>query len=117
MNDTGFHVPEDKVGRLAQVYNYDKEGHLIPMGGPGMEDSYLRPATFFSGGGGLVSTAMDYMRFCQMLQNGGELDGVRILSPLTVDLMRRNHLPKDMVEMFPGSGTGFGLDFAIENRV
>ena len=113
MNDTGFHVPTDKVGRFAQVYSYNKEGKLIPQGGLGIEDSFTKPATFFSGGGGLVSTTMDYMRFCQMLLNGGELDGVRILSPMTVNLIRRNHLPKDMVEMTPGSGSGFGLDFAV----
>ena len=113
MLDTDFYVPTEKAGRLAQVYTYDKEGQLIPMGGLQTQDPYLNPPTFFSGGGGLVSTAMDYVRFCQMLLNGGELDGVRILSPLTVNLMRRNHLPKDMVEMTPGSGTGFGLDFAV----
>lgn len=113
LKDTGFHVPEDKAGRFAQVYSYDKERNLIAQGGFGGANNYLKPATFLSGGGGLVSTAMDYMRFCQMLLNGGELDGVRILSPLTVDLMHRNHLPKDMVEMAPGSGTGFGLDFAV----
>lgn len=113
MKDTGFHVPEDKAGRFAQVYSYDKERTLITQEGFGGANNYLKPATFLSGGGGLVSTAMDYMRFCQMLLNGGELDGVRILSPLTVDLMHRNHLPKDMVEMAPGSGTGFGLDFAV----
>jgi CubicO group peptidase (beta-lactamase class C family) len=113
MKDTSFHVPEDKAGRFAQVYSYDKERNLIAQEGFGGGNNYLKPATFFSGGGGLVSTAMDYMRFCQMLLNGGELDGVRILSPLTVDIMHRNHLPKDMVEMSPGSGTGFGLDFAV----
>lgn len=113
MKETGFHVPEDKAGRFAQVYSYDKERNLITREGFGGANNYLKPATFLSGGGGLVSTAMDYMRFCQMLLNGGELDGVRILSPLTVDLMHRNHLPKDMVEMAPGSGTGFGLDFAV----
>jgi CubicO group peptidase (beta-lactamase class C family) len=113
MKDTGFYVPEEKASRFAQVYFYDKEGKLIAQEGFGGENTYLKPATFFSGGGGLVSTALDYMRFCQMLLNGGELDGVRILSPLSVDLMRRNHLPRDMIEMSPGSGTGFGLDFAV----
>ncbi len=113
MKDTGFHVPEDKAGRFAQVYTYDKDKNLVAQEGFGGENRYLKPAKFFSGGGGLVSTAMDYMRFCQMLLNGGVLDGVRILSPLTVDLMRRNQLPKDMVEMIPGSGLGFGLDFAV----
>jgi CubicO group peptidase (beta-lactamase class C family) len=111
MVDTGFHVPQDKAGRFAQVYNYDKDNNLIAMDGGG--NNYLKPPTFFSGGGGLVSTAMDYMRFCQMLLNGGILDDVRILSPLTVDLMHRNQLPKEVAEIIPGSGVGFGLDFAV----
>jgi CubicO group peptidase (beta-lactamase class C family) len=111
MKDTGFHVPEDKAGRFAQVYNYDKDNNLIAMDGGG--NNYLKPPTFFSGGGGLVSTAKDYIRFCQMLLNGGVLDGVRILSPLTVDFMHRNQLPDEMGEMSPGSGLGFGLDFAV----
>ena len=54
---------------------------------------------------------MDYMRFCQMLLNGGELDGVRLLSPTTVDMMRTNHLPREMAEYVPG--LGFGLDFSV----
>ena len=113
MMDTGFYVPEEKAGRFAQVYSYDKEGRLFAQEVFGGENNFLKPATFFSGGAGLVSTAMDYMRFCQMLLNGGELDGARILSPLTVDLMRRNHLARDIIEILPGSGTGFGLDFAV----
>jgi CubicO group peptidase (beta-lactamase class C family) len=113
MKDTGFHVPEDNAGRFAKLYGYDKDKNLVDQGALGGGDRYLKPATFFSGGGGLVSTTMDYMRFCQMLLNGGVLDGVRILSPLTVDLMRCNHLPKKLVEMAPGSGMGFGLDFAV----
>ncbi len=87
MNDTDFHVPEDKAGRFAQVYSYDDKGNLMAQEGFGGGRDYHKPTTFFSGGGGLVSTAMDYMRFCQMLLNGGELNGVRILSPLTVELM------------------------------
>lgn len=113
MNDSGFHVAEDKAGLFAQVYSYDDNNKLFAQEGFGGSRNYLKPAKFFSGGGGLVSTAMDYMRFCQMVINGGELDGVRILSPLTVDLMHRNQLPREMVEMVPGSGTGFGLDFAV----
>ena len=110
MKDTGFHVPADKASRFASLYTYGDDGALTASAAA---DGYLKPATFFSGGGGLVSTAMDYMRFCQMLLNGGELDGVRILAPLTIDLMRRNHLPPDMGEQSPGSGSGFGLDFAV----
>jgi len=125
MVDTGFYVPEEKADRFAQIYAYDEDGRLIPpsafdegasIGSAEMDtDSavarYLEPPTFLSGGGGMVSTISDYMRFCQMLLNGGELNGVRILSPLTVDLMRRNQLPRELAEMSPG--TGFGLDFAV----
>jgi CubicO group peptidase (beta-lactamase class C family) len=71
----------------------------------------MTPPTFFSGGAGLVSTTMDYMRFCQMLLNGGELNGARILSPTTVRMMSRNYLPSSVGEMAPGQG--FGLDFAV----
>jgi CubicO group peptidase (beta-lactamase class C family) len=110
MKDTGFHVPGDKADRFAQLYIYDDDGALAVAEG---ENGYLKPTTFFSGGGGLVSTAMDYMRFCQMLLNGGELDGVRILAPLTVERMHQNHLPRDMGERVPGSGKGFGLDFSV----
>lgn len=110
MKDTGFFVPEEKANRFAQIYTYDNEGTLVAGEEGG---GYLKPVKFFSGGGGLVSTAMDYMRFCQMLLNGGELDGVRILAPLTVELMHQNHLPRDMVER-SGSGEGFGLDFSVD---
>lgn len=114
MEDTGFHVPEENHGRLAQVYGYDRNGGLVAQS---TSDSNLRdqlfmaPPRFFSGGAGLVSTTMDYMRFCQMLLNGGELNGVRILSPTTVAMMRRNSMPETAGEMAPGQG--FGLDFAV----
>ena len=111
MVDTGFHVPAEKADRFAEVYGYQEDGSLIAQEGFGGSRSYLEPAVFFSGGGGLVSTPLDYMRFCQMVLNGGELDGVRILSPLTVELMHRNQLPRELGEMSPG--TGFGLDFAV----
>jgi CubicO group peptidase (beta-lactamase class C family) len=113
MVDTGFHVPEPDHGRFAQYYRYDEEGKLAPIPGSGEPGSrpYLDPTTFFSGGGGLVSTTMDYMRFSQMLLNGGELDGVRILSPTTVELMTRNQMPRENPERAPG--IGFGLDFSV----
>jgi len=114
MVDTGFHVPAENHGRLAQVYGYGEDGALVAPPAPDASDGprpFLDPATFFSGGGGLVSTTMDYMRFCQMLLNGGELDGARILSPTTVDMMRANHLPRAMGEYAPGMG--FGLDFSV----
>lgn len=114
MVDTGFHVPSEDHGRFAQVYGYGEDRALVAPPTPDASDGprgFLDPATLFSGGGGLVSTTMDYMRFCQMLLNGGELGGVRILSPTTVDMMRANHLPRDMGEYTPGSG--FGLDFSV----
>ena len=72
----------------------------------------MEGATFQSGGGGLVSTARDYLRFSQMMLNGGELDGVRILSPKTVELITTNHLG-DIRMGFGRSGVGFGLGFAV----
>jgi CubicO group peptidase (beta-lactamase class C family) len=111
MKDTAFWVPPEKAARFAQVYNYNPDGSLVAREGFNGTRSYLEPAKFFSGGGGLVSTTTDYMRFCQMLANGGELDGVRILSPTTVKLMASNQLPKSIPQMAPG--TGFGLDFAV----
>ncbi len=111
MNDTAFYVSEDRADRFAQVYTHDADGNLMAQEGFGGSRSYFDPPNFLSGGGGLVSTTMDYMRFSQMLLNGGELDGVRILAPSTVKLMHLNHLPRDVKEMSPG--TGFGLDFAV----
>ncbi len=111
MNDTAFHVAADKADRFSQVYTHDADGNLMAQEGFGGRRDYLDPPAFLSGGGGLVSTTMDYMRFSQMLLNGGELDGVRILAPSTVKLMHLNHLPRELKEMSPG--TGFGLDFAV----
>ena len=90
--------------------------------GRSADSVYLKPRTFFSGGGGLVSTAHDYLRFCRMLVNGGELDGVRILGRKTIELMTCNHLPngEDLTRWALGSfsetaneGYGFGLGFSI----
>jgi CubicO group peptidase (beta-lactamase class C family) len=112
MVDTGFYVPKDKVSRFAEFYTYDKDGKLLVVGTKDFlnHDFTAKPA-LSSGGGGLVSTATDYMRFCQMLLNGGQLDGVRLLSPLTVELMRTNVLAPTLPILAPGAG--FGLDFAI----
>jgi CubicO group peptidase (beta-lactamase class C family) len=108
MVDTGFYVPAAKMNRLVEFYFRGKDGKSVKH--PNVAD-YSKPPVFPSGGGGLVSTASDYMRFCQMLLNGGALDGQRILSPLTVKLMRTNMLPESARTM--GPGTGFGLDFAV----
>ena len=108
MRDTAFYVAPDKLARFAEFYTYDKDKKLTPM--TGVAD-YTQPPMLPSGGGGLTSTAGDYMRFCQMLLNGGELDGVRILGPATVRLMRTNVLPQGGSITTPG--VGFGLDFAV----
>jgi CubicO group peptidase (beta-lactamase class C family) len=108
MKDTAFFVPPEKLNRFVSFYTYDKDRKFVPH--PGVPD-YSKPPAMPSGGGGLVSTAMDYMRFCQMLLNGGELDGKRLLSPLSVQLMRSNVLPATARTFSPG--TGFGLDFAV----
>jgi CubicO group peptidase (beta-lactamase class C family) len=112
MVDTGFDVPEGKLSRLV-----DPPGRGRP---PAWE--VTRPTKLFSGGAGLVSTAADYLRFCQMLLNGGELDGVRILSPATVRLMTTNALPPETrftgVEsssVGPQVGSTWGLGFAIRS--
>lgn len=108
MIDTAFYVPAEKMNRFVEFYYRGKDGKSVKH--PGLTD-YSKPPVFPSGGGGLVSTASDYMRFCQMLLNGGVLDGQRILSPLSVKLMRTNMLPESARTM--GPGTGFGLDFAV----
>jgi CubicO group peptidase (beta-lactamase class C family) len=112
MVDTGFYVPKEKLNRFAEFYTYDKDGKLQAVGvKEGLNHDFAAKPALSSGGGGLVSTASDYMRFCQMLLNGGQLDGVRLLSPLTVELMRTNVLPANVPILAPGAG--FGLDFAI----
>jgi CubicO group peptidase (beta-lactamase class C family) len=118
MHDTDFHVPEAKAARFADCYVKSEAGTLEPA----PPRDYLRPPRAPSGGGGLVSTAADYLRFCEMLRRGGELDGVRLLGPKTLQLMRANHLPggRDLadvsVSMFSEAmyqGVGFGLGFAM----
>jgi CubicO group peptidase (beta-lactamase class C family) len=109
MVDTAFYVPKDKLGRFAEMYKYEK-GKLVPEKA-GLNHDFSQKPVLASGGGGLVSTATDYMRFCQMLLNGGELNGVRLLSPLTVELMRTNVLPPNQPILSPGAG--FGMDFAV----
>jgi CubicO group peptidase (beta-lactamase class C family) len=113
MVDTGFHVPQEKWDRLAALYTPNPDKTIKRHAGPPQE-SYKKPAVMLAGGAGLVSTAMDYARFCQMLLNGGELDGARILSRKTVELMSADHLgdiPRAGNVSQPG--TGFGLTFAV----
>jgi CubicO group peptidase (beta-lactamase class C family) len=112
MVDSGFSVPEDKLARLVAV-----PGKQPP---PLSDGDVAKRQTLFSGGGGIVSTVPDFLRFCQMLLNSGELDGVRILKPETVRLMTTNSLPPDIHfaghEAGPSFGTGWGLGFAIRTN-
>ena len=93
MVDTAFWVPPDKVDRLAAIYGPAEDGGLKPLDEP-MTSRYLKPPHNPSGGGGLVSTVSDYLRFGQMLLNQGELDGARLLGRKTVEWMLHNHLPE-----------------------
>jgi CubicO group peptidase (beta-lactamase class C family) len=126
MHDTDFHVPPEKQGRLASCY-VSRMGKLV-LYDDGRKSSYAAPPALESGGGGLAGTAGDYLRFCRMLLGGGELEGVRLLSPKTVALMTMNHLPggKEMTEMMPAtnafnesgySGVGFGLGVAVTTNL
>ena len=123
MNDTGFSAPGAKAGRLATLYAGDRDtGKIIePKDLFGFEvPDYTKPPLMESGGGGLVSTTSDYARFCQMLLNKGELDGVRILSPASVELMGTNVIPHSVLVSSNGTNAGyfseavgFGLDFMV----
>lgn len=111
MSNTAFSVTDDNRARFAKMYQSGQNGLQAP--GDDLGGDYKHPATFFGGGGGLVSTIGDYMKFTQMLSNGGELNGVRILSPESVEQMRSNQLPAGMAEIPGYPGNQFGLDFAI----
>src|SRR6202000_1463792 len=132
INDTGFYVPADKAHRFAACYSADPQGGMtfhaverkssLTLQDDPAKSSYLRPPSFISGGGGLCSTAADYLTFCRALLNGGELDGVRLLGPKTLALMTSNHLPggRDLPEMSRSlfseatyNGIGFGLGFSV----
>jgi CubicO group peptidase (beta-lactamase class C family) len=119
MHDTGFHVAQANHQRFAANYQLDSAGALTELD-PSTGGHFTRPATTFSGGGGLLSTAEDYMRFARMLMRGGELDGVRLLGRKTVELMTSNHLPGDMAAMGQprflesnSEGIGFGLGVSV----
>ncbi|WP_339856310.1 serine hydrolase domain-containing protein [Pseudohongiella acticola] len=111
MTDTGFYVPEDKRDRFATMYMSGQNGLTAPNDGFGGD--YAAPVSFHSGGGGLASTITDYMRFTQMLANGGEFNGERLLEETSVEAMRSNQLPAGMDEIPGYPGNQFGLNFAL----
>lgn len=115
MNDTHFYLPESKLNRFAASYEPDeKNGNKIKLvEAPSPESRWVKqPHNYFSGAGGLVSTAADYVRFHQMMLNGGELDGARILGRKTVELMTTNHIG-DLPVWLTGPGYGFGLGYSV----
>jgi CubicO group peptidase (beta-lactamase class C family) len=108
MVDTDFHVPEAKLDRLVTLYGRPNgESALKRLDAPNWAPSRT-PPTFLMGGGGLASTVPDYARFAQMLVNGGELDGVRLLSPTTVAMYRINQAPVAALASFDGHERGYG---------
>jgi CubicO group peptidase (beta-lactamase class C family) len=122
MVDTGFYVPEPQLPRLAALYQYRPANtpKLLEEGPFGIR--VTSPPSYLSGAGGLVSTTHDYVAFCQMLANGGQLDGRRLLGRKTIELMTRNHLPggATLQDLAVGGfgeanfdGVGFGLGFAV----
>jgi CubicO group peptidase (beta-lactamase class C family) len=122
MKDSGFFVPKEKRNRFATLYAADQKGGLVPDAAEGNAPAtnYATQPAMPSGGGGMVSTAEDYLRFAQMLLNQGELDGVRILAPATVQLMTSNHLPASLMTGEFGTGPekirpgmGWGYDCAV----
>jgi CubicO group peptidase (beta-lactamase class C family) len=118
MTDTAFFVPPDKLDRFTSCYQ-PREGGGLKLQDDGQRSTYATPPALESGGGGLVSTTSDYMRFCRMMVNGGTLDGVQILSPKTVALFSLNHLPggRELEDMAPPglfSEAGYaGIGFSI----
>ncbi len=120
MADTGFSVPDTKIGRFASCYTPVGDNPLHLVDRPENSNYRADKVTTFSGGGGLVSTLSDYFRFAEMLRLGGSLDGVRLLSPRTVTFMKSNHLTGDIASMGPKSfaempmdGVGFGIGGSI----
>jgi len=121
LRDTHFFVPDEKADRLAACYALTRDGRLELQDDP-LNSAYRAPPHHASGGGGLVSTGPDYMRFCQMLLNNGVHDGEYLVSPNTIRRMRANHLPggADLRQMSRAlfsettyTGVGFGLGFAV----
>ena len=124
MVDTGFYVPGEKIDRLADMYGPAPTGGLqtidAPEGGTGhiSKTSFIEKPRFLSAGGGLVSTASDFARFCLMLSGKGALSGKRLMKPESVELMTRNHLPQNLIPLDKKpedryGGLGFGLGVSV----
>ena len=126
MHDTGFVVPADKADRLTDCFAWGGPGKDRTILDAAVDSAWLKQPKLLSGGGGLVSTALDYHRFCQMCANGGVLDGVRLLGRKTLEQMTLNHLPgktdlssisRSLFSETQNGGAGFGLGFAVTQDV
>ncbi len=113
MSDTWFYLPDDRLPRLATAYK-KQDGKLVKLTAPGVD---ARNGRFFSGAGGLAGTAEDYSRFCQMLLNGGQLDGTRLVSRKTIEAMTANHIGGLPLWQDTYRGYGFGLGFRVRERL
>lgn len=122
MHDTSFQLPVDKAGRLTELFEKQNDGSRKQVDPASAESAWVKPITLFSGGGGLVSTASDYLKFCEMLRGLGEYEGVRILGRKTAEYMMVNHLPgnADLTEMgqpvfseTPYDGVGYSLGGSV----
>ncbi len=109
MVDTQYNIPRDKVGRVAAVYRPDEQGRITLLRKP----EYREPTTYFPGVAGMSGTAIDYFRYAQMLLNGGELDGTRLLGRMTVSQMFTNQVGTDKPVYVRGDGWGFGLGAGV----
>jgi len=118
MADTSFQLPQEKLDRFATNYSPDESGGLKVIEVPS-ESKYLKKPASFSGGGGLLSTTGDYMRFLLIVANGGEWGGMRLLKEETVKLMTTNQLPEEAMPIAigePRPGVGFGLGFSVRTK-
>jgi CubicO group peptidase (beta-lactamase class C family) len=117
MKDSGFHVPDDKLERFSASHGVDAKDKKLVATETAEKSRYRTKPKFLSGGGGCVSTTRDYVRFCQMLLNNGELDGARLLKKESVDEMTRNQLSEEAMKAKNGGrsdiGEGFGLGFGV----
>jgi CubicO group peptidase (beta-lactamase class C family) len=117
MEDTHFYVPISKVSRLATHYRWGANQKIEVADPASSESRWVRePHIYFAGAGGLVSTTSDYYRFLQLMLNGGEMDGVRLLGRKTVELMTTNHTGRFPI-FLNGPGFGFGLGFYVVTDV
>src|SRR5580693_2047817 len=109
IRDTYYNIPKEKVSRVAAVYHPDKDGKIVLSRKP----EYREPTTYFPGVAGLNGTAADYFRFSQMVLNGGEYEGHRLLGRMTVDMMITNQIGAGKPVYIRGAGYGFGLGFGV----